>query len=522
MSKIYGPKGEILISNKITKKPNTREIAVVSIRNQWSSSPSKGLTPERLGRILKEAENGDVFSQSELFEEMEEKDTHLSSIMSTRKNAVLGLDWDVMPYSEDPRDVKKADFIRQAMELEGLEDALLDLLDAIGKGFSVTEIMWKIFNNQVWVDRLKCIHQKHFTFDEEDNLKVSTDDHPMGIYLEPNKFIVHRYKAKSGSTARAGILRVCTWMYMFKNYSIKDWVVFAEVYGMPLRLGKYESGVTKEDKDALIEAIRSLGTDAAGVISKNTEIEFIDAIKGTSNVFHTLATFCNAEMSKAVLGQTLTTEVGTRGSYAASKTHDEVRQDIKEADCKALAETLRRYLIKPLCLFNFGETNRLPWIKFHYEPADDLENTANIYSILIKDIGLPVSQDHVYEKFGVPKPKEGETLIAPPTSTPFQDELEAKSMKRMALKQKRLSSSHQKQIDELADKSLEDALSLIDKLIQPVRDLINTSSSLEEVRDRLAEIYQDMDTDELEDLIARALFAADAFGRWTVNAGNGN
>ena len=162
----------------------------------------------------------------------------------------------------------------------------------------------------------------------------------------------------------------------------------------------------------------------------------------------------------------------------------------------------------------------MPWLKFHYEPSDDLEKSANTYKVLISDIGLPVSQDHVYEKFGVPKPKEGDTLIAPPTSTPLQDELETKSLKRIALKDQGLSSRHQLQVDELADKSLADVLSLVDKLIKPVTHLINTSTSLEEVRDRLAEIYQDMDNEELEDLIARAMFAADAFGRWTVNAGN--
>ena len=38
-------------------------------------------------------------------------------------------------------------------------------------------------------------------------------------------------------------------MYLFKNYDLKDWVSFAEVYGLPLRLGKYAPGASEADKE---------------------------------------------------------------------------------------------------------------------------------------------------------------------------------------------------------------------------------------------------------------------------------
>lgn len=49
---------------------------------------------------------------------------------------------------------------------------------------------------------------------------------------------------------------------------------FAEVYGMPLRVGRYEPGASRVDREALINAVRSLGSDAAGTVQKSTEIEF--------------------------------------------------------------------------------------------------------------------------------------------------------------------------------------------------------------------------------------------------------
>ncbi|MCL6558762.1 MAG: DUF935 domain-containing protein [Firmicutes bacterium] len=509
---MYGPDGRIISS----KKPITQEIAVVSIRDKFSTYPSNGLTPERLAVIFKEADAGDVYRQMELFEEMEEKDTHLFSILQTRKNAVLSLDYEILPYSDDPVDVKAAELVREAMEFEGLEDALLDLLDAVGKGYAISEIMYAIRDGKVQLDRLKWVHQKRTIFDDFMNMRLLTDADPVrGIEIPENKFVVHRYRARSGHPNRAGLLRVCAWMYLFKNYDIKDWVTFAEVYGMPLRLGKYDANTTKEDKDALMQAVVMLGTDAAGIISKSTEIEFVEAVKNSTDVFKTLAEFCNAEMSKAVLGQTLTTEVGDRGSYAAGKVHNEVREDLKLADCKALAETLRRDLFRPLVRFNLGDKPRLPYLKHKIYTPEDQEKTARVYSIVIKDIGLPVAKQHVYERFGIPEPGPKDELLAPPVVSPALP-LKA-GLVPMALTAAR-AGNPQETIDRLAESAVRQAGPVIARLIEPVKELIDQVASLEELRDRLVEVYLRMDTADLEDLVARSMFVSDLFGRWSASA----
>ncbi len=509
MPTIYGPDGRPI---KMREKPIMDEVAVASIRDRFSSYPSVGLTPQRLARIFREADEGDILRQAELFEEMEEKDPHLYSLLQTRKNAVLGLDYDVIPFSDDPRDREVADFITEALDhILGFEEALLDLLDAIGKGISGTEIMWEIADGRVWARELRWVPQKRFTFTADTGeLRLLTDQNPVqGIELPANKFIIHKYKARSGHPSRQGVLRVVAWMYLFKNYTLKDWVAFAEVFGMPLRLGKYDPGASPEDREKLLQAVVQLGTDAAGIISRNTDIEFIET-KGTggASIYQGLANFCNAEMSKAILGQTLTTEVGSRGSYAASQTHAEVRQDLLEADCKALAETLRRDLIRPLVLFNFGPEVRLPWIKFHYEPPEDLAAESKTYATLVKEMGLPIAAEHIYEKFGIPKPEAGQTLVTPPGggAMPLKNLVLSDGDPRTA----------QGKVDRLADLAVMQALPVVRDMLEPVKRAIAEATSLEELRERLAELYGQMARDEFEDLVQRALYAADLYGRYTV------
>ena len=154
------------------------------------------------------------------------------------------------------------------------------------------------------------MHPKKLVWDSTtDELKVCTREYPSGVELPENKFVVHKYKAKSGHASRAGIMRVVSWMYLFKNYDIKDWVSFCEVFGMPLRLGKYDASASESDKKQLMEAIISLGTDAAGIVPSSTMIEFIESQKTTSvEIYEKLARYCDEQISKAILGQTLTSD----------------------------------------------------------------------------------------------------------------------------------------------------------------------------------------------------------------------
>lgn len=59
-----------------------------------------------------------------------------------------------------------------------------DLLDAIGKGFAVSEILWGYDEGHVVVQDIKTRHQKRFFWDTlDDSFKVRTKDVPEGILL---------------------------------------------------------------------------------------------------------------------------------------------------------------------------------------------------------------------------------------------------------------------------------------------------------------------------------------------------
>jgi len=526
---------------RVDKRPETREIAVTTIRDRWSNYPSGGLTPQSLATIFKEADAGDVARQAELFEEMEEKDTHLFSELQTRKNAVTGLDYDVTPFSESAEDKKIRDFVADCLfGLDSFEEALLDLLDAIGKGYSLAEMLWRIDGGKAVIDRIAWIHAKKALFYERGAAnqgqksyevpKILTEAVPFnGEAMPPWKLVYHRYKARSGYDTRAGLLRVCAWMYLFKNYAIKDWVAFAEVFGMPLRLGKYDAGASKEDKDALRAAIYSLGADAAGIISKNTEIEFVEAVKnaGTNNIYETLAVFCDKQMSKAILGQTATTE-GTPGRLGNEDAQDRVRHDLIKADSEALASTVRRQIIRPLVGFNFGWDKPLPWFKILYERPEDLKNLMEVYKGA-SEIGQPISQEHVAERFKIPLPQQGETILKPPAAQPFglsdgSGALAAKSRPQSGDRSAgRLVVAREGQTapegeidaaDRIAGRLSSEAGPITDDFVATISHLVEDPSirDLEDLRERLIDLWGNMDPAALGAAIARATAVAEMAG----------
>ncbi|MBI5328864.1 MAG: DUF935 domain-containing protein [Deltaproteobacteria bacterium] len=522
----------------VQKKPDDRVLAVASVRDRFSGYPSHGLTPQKLANIFKAADGGDVYSQMELFEEMEEKDTHLFSILQTRKSAALGLDFEIEPYSDDKKDIEIKEFVEENINnLPAFEENLFDLLDAIGKGYSALEIMWDIKDGANIIKNLGWIHPRKFTWNNSMFPKLLTEKEINGIDLPPFKFIFHRHRTKSGHPTRQGILRVASWFYLFKNYAVKDWLAFAEVFGMPLRLGKYDTGATKEDKDALINAVRSLGSDAAGIISKSTEIEFIEAAKNSGrDVYDLLVSLCNAEMSKAVLGQTLTTQQGESGSYSLGQVHNDVRRDLLEADCEMLAKTIRQDLIRPLVGFNFGWDAPLPWFKFHYEQQADLQAEAGKIKTLTEAGVKTIPVRWVHEKFNIPMPENGEETINPPSIPPLTkgdiggfngqankyDSYLTSHISRslcpvcMVNKAGAAFTPEQQAIEGLADKSLKEAEDAFLKNEEAILEAVEGADSFEDAMTRILELYPDMNMDSLSGILERGTLMAGLFGKYAA------
>jgi phage gp29-like protein len=398
----------------------TMEVAgptTTGVRNITSGHPAQGLDPQRLATLLRAAEDGDAVAYLELAEEMEEKDLHYLSVLGTRKRAISQLPIEVIAAGDTEEQQGDAQLIRDWLDRDTLESELFDILDAIGKAFSVTEIVWEM-SSKTWLPgKLKWRDPRWFEFDRVDGETLRLRDIGESQPLAAFKYIQHVHPAKSGLTIRSGLARPVAWFYLFKNYSIKDWATFLDAYGMPLRVGKYENGTTEDNIRLLMRALANLGSDAAAAIPKSMEVEFIDR-KGGENgdIFKSMAEFCDLQVSKAVLGQTSTTDAvaGGLGSGQAN-THNDVRGDIERADAKLLAATLNRDLIQPIVMLNRGHRDKYPKLRIGRAEEIDLKNFLAATDAALR-YGVPVGKTTFRAKTGLPAPADDEELLEAPAT----------------------------------------------------------------------------------------------------------
>lgn len=192
--------------------------------------------------------------------------------------------------------------------------------------------------------------------------------------------------------------------YAFFSFSLNNWASFIEIYGKPVRIGKYKPGSSTEEKNILKQMVKNLGTDLGAVISENTLIEFADFknASANANLYSDLLDFCKKAVSKRILGQTLTTNTETTGSYAQAKVHDMVRQDILRADLRD-CEKYVSWICTKLNNQNFNNDS----IKIKLSTAQNVELSSRIdIDVKLNNI-IEIDPEYWYQTYNIPIPKNG-------------------------------------------------------------------------------------------------------------------
>lgn len=411
-----------LITQNNNKVPKSGIIITPRAEDSVREYPGVGLTPSRLMAILREADDGSLSMAMQLFEEMEEKDAHLFSIANMRRFALTGLDWDVVSAADVRTGVDRsradqaATYCREVLAgMDSFDDGLQHISLAVGRNIAIAEIEWGMSEGEIRPVNIIPIDFSRIMFDENDQLRILTLDQPRdGIEIVPNKFIIHTPHSVSGFPQRGGLLRVTAMIYLAKNLALKDWMIFSEVFGMPVRIARYEPTATDEEKREMMRMLESLGSNAAGIFSRAVELQVIEANRGTAGPpYERFIEFVNREMSKAWLGQTLTTDVsGQKGTLAASQVHEQVRQDVLADDIRKECRTIRRDLLGPMVRFKFGNDVVVPYFRRKIKQKMQPNQLAEVLDVAINQLGVRVPEGWAHEALGIPRGSQDEPTLS--------------------------------------------------------------------------------------------------------------
>jgi hypothetical protein len=177
-------------------------------------------------------------------------------------------------------------------------------------------------------------------------------------------------------------MRACLFWFLFKTMNREWWARFLDRFGTPFLVGKYNDGDDRS-RSELAYAFRQATRIFGLAIPSQASVEMVQAATSQAgDAFRNFHDVANAELSKMIVGQTMTTEAtagGIGGTQAA--VHQAVRDDIQAFDSAALAETLRDQLFDQHLIIN-GIADPRPTITFGGLGGADAKATAEFLKAL--------------------------------------------------------------------------------------------------------------------------------------------
>lgn len=525
-SRILGPDGQPIKTPDLAE-PQTARLA--HLQRELQSHPTRGLTPSRLAKILDAAENGDLVAQFELFEDMEEKDGHIAAEMGKRRRACV-LDWNVVPpEGADAAEKKAAEQLGELLtEIPDFEDMVFDLTDAIGKGYACLELEWHRVEGW-WVPKtITHRPQSWFTlsrgYRQELRLRTNTvsasEAGPVqGDPLTPFGWITHVHKAKSGYLERSALFRQLVWTYLFKNYSVGDLAEFLEIYGIPVRIGKYPASASEKEKATLLRALAAVGHNAAGIIPEGMLIEFENAATGDPDAFMAMIDWCEKNQSKVILGGTLTSGAdGKSSTHALGNVHNEVRKDLRDGDVRQANTTLTRDLVFAVASLNGlapGGLRRVPQFRLNAQEREDLGTYSTALPALV-NMGVRPPVAWVHERLGIPVAQGNEPVLMPAGSTAPAPTGTAAATAAPPVPTGTAVPGMLPPPQQMQPQLAANLAPAVSTWIDQVRELVMRAQSLAEIRDGLDALLPGMSLDQYASAMAVALRTAEMAGRYEV------
>ncbi len=362
----------------------------------YSSRPGYGLTPERIYRVFRDAEAGNPREQCDLFEDLKENDGHLWGLINGRIEGVVSNEALIAPGDVTSGLSKRsADVLASALARTNLDEFTEHQLEVFWTGYQGSEVLWDFIDGwwvPVWFYNAPG---QRFRFGSTDDCPYYiTDENPYpGEELSPS-WVFGRGRGRRA--ARSGAGRCAAWFCSFKRMGWRDWIVFAEKFGIPIPIGVWDDRTAEETRKVVEQAVRDIGEAGQAVMSNLCKIVFAEVPmrSGDPSALHpAIIASCNAELSKLINGSTLTTETGGPGSFALGKVHEARSIALMVADAKRLGRLFKRTVGKMFNVLNgLPSSMAPPELDIEVQPDMDPLTRVQVASILANELGMELDE----------------------------------------------------------------------------------------------------------------------------------
>lgn len=344
---------------------------------------------------LRQAKQIDHPSRARLYDlyESSELDIHYMGVLSKRLRGVTRIP------IEFHRDGKPDDVITPQLRSPWFKEVRKEITLAQFWGFSLMQF----YLDEEGDIRADQINRKHYNPITRQLLQYQEDQEGTPIEEFENMLFV-------GSERNLGSLVDIMIAILYKRGSISDWAKFCNIFGIPIREYTYDAG-DQEARRKIIEDARRQGSSAVYIHPKESSLVLHEPknASATGELFENHANYWDRKISIRVLGNTLTTDANKVGTQALGEVHKEVEDEMNEDDRDTILDVLN-YHMRPI-FSNLGFNTEGG--EFVYAKKDKTHPTQQVDIVLkLNSIGLPISDDYLYEFSGIPKPENYDELLA--------------------------------------------------------------------------------------------------------------
>jgi len=253
-------------------------------------------------------------------------------------------------------------------------------------------------------------HRLTMMLHKSPDVRIVTDHDHQGEVMATPKFVIHTPESYSGSPLAVSIMRAQAYVWLFKKIALSDWATFVEVFGMPIRIGRYDASTTTTERADLRDMLKNLGANAWAMISRAADIEINESSSRGTSPHEALINFLSREQAIVWLGGNLTTDTsGGTGTFAAADVQSRTKDDLLADDIESEQHTIEEQIFRPMVRFRFpGLEAPVPTFR-RIVP----ENRSRLdYAELIgkaQQTGIEVPRDWAHDVMGIPKPTVDDT-----------------------------------------------------------------------------------------------------------------
>lgn len=197
-----------------------------------------------------------------------------------------------------------------------------------------------------------------------------------------------------------------------KKNAMAFWDTFAEIFGMPLRIGRTTSRDPK-DMNMMEKMLAKMGTEGWALFQEGTTIDVVESARSDAfNVYDKRIDRANSELSKLIIGQTMTIEDGS--SLSQSETHLKVFENLVEDDCDMIRDVVNGQLIPRMIRHGFP----LQGLHFEWDYSIDYtpEQQKSYEEMVLNN--YEVEGSYFEDKYGMPVGERRQQPAFGPTNAP--------------------------------------------------------------------------------------------------------